>query len=164
MGKLVFFLLFLIVIIYPIYEVKNQKVNHNRAKKVKIHNLIIDKGKFFIYETNLSKDGNFDRLIKDKNKYTFFNLTFLDLVKKEEIISQKTIYNFKKVFFKTFFYKNKDYNFTSNIAVYLLNNKIFKGNNFMLIGKNYKGKGSYFIIDKNRNLKADNIIFDIKEK
>ena len=163
MAKIIFFFVFLGVIIYPIYEVSTQKDNFVNKIKKDIFDLVIDKGKFFVYEENLSEYGNFERLKHKKDIYVSDNLVFIKVKSNEKIASENALYKNNKAFFRKFFYENNDYNFSSNEAVYSFNKKEFKGKDFMLSGITYKAKGKSFIIDKNKNIKATKTIFDIKD-
>jgi len=163
MGKIiVFVILIIIVLIYPLFVVKNYHYTKQSINEKNISLVTIKDGIFFKYDNNLSKSGKFLTLDIYKNFYFAKNLLLKDLLKKEFFKANKAKFIFNKLYCYDFFYHNNEYNFSSNFVIYNTKNKLFKGEKFLLISQSFKGKGKTFMVDESRNIKADNIIFDLK--
>ena len=165
MGKLaVFFIILALVLIYPIYEIANEKeIKYSKTPK-NLSLVTIKNGHFFKYETNLTKSGNFKKLDIYKKYYEALDLNITDLEKNETFNAKKAKYISDILYAYDFFYHNNEYNFTSDFVEYNTKLKNFKGNKFLLLGKTFKVVGEKFFIDKYRNIKAYKPIFDLKVK
>ncbi len=159
----VFILIILGISLYPLLEIKNVKV----IKEYKIKNFIpmqIDKGRYFVYEVNLTKMGSFDKLNIFEKKIVAFNFTFFDLLKHEDFFAKKAVYNKPELKVYILKYSNKDYNVSSDFAVYNKLKKTLRGSKFEILSANYRGYGSSFFIDSNKNIFAENINYFLKVK
>ncbi len=163
MGKIILFFIFLILaMLFPIYEYSLQKP----AKKIKVPKNIaiadIYKGKFRTYDNNLTKTGYFNSLSIYKKYYLGNNIFVNDVIKKEHYSAKKAKFENSVVYADIFHYQNNSYILDTLKAVYSLKTKIFKGSKFFLRGKDFNTTGIRFLIDKNKNIIADNTIFDLK--
>jgi len=163
MGKLIIFSVLLVaVLVYPIYEIINEK----EIKYLKIpRNLslvTIKEGDFFKYNKELLQKGTFEKLDVYKKYYKAFNISINSLEKNETFKAQKAKFIGNILYAYNFFYHNNEYNFTSDYVTYNTKSKDIKGNKFFLIGKTFKARGINFLIDKNRNIIAYKPIFDLK--
>ncbi len=165
MGKIALLGIFLIaVLIFPVYE--NSKIyipsKKNIKNKIAIANM--KNGVFEIYETNLSKKGKFEILDIFDKSYVAKNLDIKDILKKENYFAKKAIFRnkiLKAYFFK---YNSPKYDFVSDFVVYNLKTKNIRGNKFFLYSDEYNATGINFFVDKKRNIKANNISFNLKVK
>ncbi len=163
MGKLVFLIIFLILIlIFPVYENFQIKLNNEKKIQNKIPLAKIINGEFFIYEVNLSKKGAFNSLNIFQNLYIAKDLNVSDLNKKEKFFARKAILKNKLLEAFIFKYENNKYAFNSNYVVYNLKTKNIYGKRFFLYSADYNASGYRFFIDKQRDIKAQNISFDLK--
>jgi len=163
MGKIIFFVILIsVVLIYPLFVVKNTHYIKESVSEKNISLVTINNGTFFKYDNNLSKSGRFLTLDIYKNFYFAKNLLLKDLIKKEFFKANRAKFIFNKLYCYDFFYHNNEYNFSSDFVIYNTKNKLFKGEKFLLISQNFKGKGKNFKVDENRNIKANEIIFDLK--
>ncbi len=163
MGKIVLFVLILIVIlIYPIYE--NSKISvisdNNVSKNLPLVKFF--KGEFFSYEPILSKEGNFKVLEVYKNKYLLFDMNVFNILKKEHFSSKQGYLKNNILHLIAFRYKNDKYSFFSDEVFYNLKTKNIKGDNFFLTSVDYNATGRKFFIDSKRDIKANNISFYLK--
>jgi len=163
MGKLIIFSILLVaVLIYPIYEIVNEKeVKYLKVPK-NLSLVTIKKGDFFKYDKVLLQKGSFETLDVYKKYYKVFNIIIDNLEKNETFKAKKAKYKKNILYAYNFFYHNNEYNFTSDFVIYNTKSKIIKGNKFFLVGKTFKAKGINFLIDKNRNITAYKPIFDLK--
>jgi len=164
MVKIALLILFIFfILIFPVYE--NSKIVINVSNKhYNIPLVQINNGKFFVYDKNLSKKGNFSVLNIYRNFYKGSNLKVIDLIKEES-------YTAKSLFFKNdvlnlynFHYNNDKYSLFSNYVIYNLKTKNVKGKKFLLFSNEYNASGKDFFVDSNRNIKADFISFYLKVK
>jgi len=163
MGKItLFFLILIIVLVYPIYEIMTEKVIKHSKIPQNLTLVTIEKGNFDKYDINISKKGSFNKLYVYKNYYDVRDLKIYDYEKKETFFSKKTKLLADFFYGYDFFYKNNEYNFTSDFVEYNVKSKTFKGNKFTLQAKSFKAKGTKFFIDSHRNIRAYNPIFDLK--
>ncbi len=163
MGKITLFFIFLIAaMLFPIYEYFLQKP----VKKIKMSKNIaianIYKGRFRTYDNNLTKIGHFDSLNIYKTYYLADNLYVNDVIKKEHYSSKKAKFENSVVYANIFYYQNSNYSLDTLKAIYFLKIKLFKGGKFFLRGKDFNTTGVRFLIDKNKNIIADNTIFNLK--
>jgi len=164
MDKLKYILFFAVILglsLYPLIEVKNQPKPEN-YKNRKIIPTLINDGKYFIYEVNLSKKGAFERLEVFKSLIKAYKFSLRDLKKEETIISEKIIY--KKPVLKGYnvLYTNKDYNITTDFAAYNQETKVLNGSKFKIFSTSYKGFGDSFMVDNEKNVFATNIKYFLK--
>jgi len=163
MGKLVIFsILLAVVLVYPIYEIVNEKGIKGLKPPKNLSLVTIRKGDFFNYDQNLLQKGAFERLDVYKKYYKTFNIIINNLEKNETFKAQKAKFIGNILYANDFFYHNSEYNFTSDFVTYNTKSKNIKGNKFFLIGKTFKARGMNFLIDKNRNIVAYKPIFDLK--
>ena len=166
MAKLVFLFLviILIVLVYPIFIVKKYNGKNFVKKEYNTSLVTIYNGNFFKYEFNLTLLGNFKKLDIYKEFYKIHNLKVIDLERNETFETKNSIVKKNKNIIDAynFFYKGKDFNFSSNFVVYNFKEKYFKGNNFLLESDSFKGRGTHFFIDKQRDIFANKIIFDVR--
>jgi len=165
MAKIVIFFIFLIgAMLFPIYEYFSQKP----IKKVKITKNIaianIYKGKFASYDKNLTKTGYFDMLSVYKKYYIGDDIYVNDLIKKEHYSAKKAKFENSMLYANVFHYKNNAYMLDASNVVYSLKKKFFKGGKFFLKGNDFNTTGNDFLIDKNKNITANNTIFNLKVK
>ena len=163
MGKLIIFSILLIaVLVYPIYEIVNEKeIKYSKIPK-NLSLVTIQKGDFFKYNKVLLQKGSFEKLDVYKKYYKAFSIIINNLEKNETFKAQKAKFIGNFLYAYDFFYRNNEYNFTSDFVTYNTKSKDIKGNKFFLIGKTFKVKGINFLIDKNRNITAYKPIFDLK--
>ena len=163
MGKLIIFsILLMAVLVYPIYEIVNEKeIKYSKIPK-NLSLVTIKKGDFFKYDKVLLQKGSFETLDVYKKYYKVFNIIIDNLEKNETFKAKKAKYKKNILYAYNFFYHNNEYNFTSDFVIYNTKSKIIKGKKFFLIGKTFKAKGINFLIDKNRNIIAYKPIFDLK--
>jgi len=163
MGKLVIFSILLIaVLVYPIYEIVNEKeVKYLKVPK-NLSLVTIKEGDFFKYNQKLVQKGSFEILDVYKKYYKVFNIIIGNLEKNETFKAKKTKFIKNILYAYDFFYHNNEYNFTSDFVTYNTKSKVIKGKKFFLIGKTFKARGINFLIDKDRNIIAYKPIFDLK--
>ncbi len=165
MGKLILLGLFLIaVLIFPVYENSKIYMPANKYIKNKIAIANMKKGFFEIYEINLTKKGKFDNLDIFKKSYIAKNLIIEDILKKERYFAKKAILKNKILKAYVFKYDSPNYSFNSDFVVYNLKTKNIKGKKFFLYSDEYNATGRNFFVDKKRNIKANNISFNLKVK
>ena len=165
MGKLILLSLFLIaVLIFPVYENSKIYMPANKYIKNKIAIANMKKGFFEIYEINLTKKGKFDNLDIFKKSYIAKNLIIEDILKKERYFAKKAILKNKILKAYVFKYDSPNYSFNSDFVVYNLKTKNIKGKKFFLYSDEYNATGRNFFVDKKRNIKANNISFNLKVK
>ena len=165
MGKLILLGLFLIaVLIFPVYENSKIYMPANKYIKNKIAIANMKKGFFEIYEINLTKKGKFDNLDIFKKSYIAKNLIIEDILKKERYFAKKAILQNKILKAYVFKYDSPNYSFNSDFVVYNLKTKSIKGKKFFLYSDEYNATGRNFFVDKKRNIKANNISFNLKVK
>jgi len=163
MVKIVLFLFILIlVLIFPIYENSRIKINTEELKNFNIPLAEIKRGKFFVYDVNLSKKGNFLDFEIYKKFYKAKKVSIKDLIKKEEYIADKLLLKQNNLKLFNLKYKNNNYFLISNYVIYNLKDKNIKGNKFFLYANDYNGSGKRFFIDSNRDINASFISFYIK--
>jgi len=163
MVKLILLGIFLTaVLIFPVYE--NSKiytpVEKNIKNKIAIANM--KNGVFYVYETNLTKRGNFDTLDIFEKKYVAKDLNIEDIVKNENYFAKKAVLKnkiLKAIFFK---YNSMKYSFESGFVVYNLKTKNINGKKFFLYSDEYNATGKNFFVDEKRNIKAESISFNLK--
>ncbi len=165
MGKIVsFFIIFLIVMIYPVYVLKNQKAVKNAGTIQNISIITIYNGIFNIYDVNLSKKGFFKQLNIYKNYYLSDDLNVTDVIKKDNYFAKKAKYQKPYLYADYFIYKTGNYQLHSLKARYNTITKNFSGDIFDLKGANYKARGKSFLVDNKKDIKAAYPVFDIKVK
>jgi hypothetical protein len=159
---LIFVLLLAGIMIYPIFESKN-------FKKIKEYNtslppVVLKNGKFYEYEPNLTKSGSFSEFIVNKTSYFGRDVLLDNLQAQEKIFLKKAFY--KKPVLKGFDVKfvSKEYNLTTDKGIYNTQTSILKGEKFAFQAESFKGFGVNFIVDKNKNIKADDITYFLKVK
>ena len=163
MGRIsIFFFVLVAIMIYPIYVLTHQKINKNKRVNYSISLYTIFNGKFKKYDTNLTEIGSFTRLDVFKNYYLAKNLNVINLVKKENFFAKRAKYKRPYLYADFFIYKNQNYVLNSKKARYNFNTKVFDGKVFKLRGKTYKVKGKSFLVDKERNIRATDTVFDLK--
>jgi len=166
MAKLVFLFLviILIVLIYPILIVKKYNEENFVRKEYNTSLVTIHNGDFFKYEFNLTFLGKFKKLDIYKEFYKFENLKVSDLEKNETFETKNSIVEKDKNIIDAydFFYKGKDFNFSSNFVTYNFKKKYFKGNRFLLESDFFRGRGNHFFINNQRDIFANRIIFDVR--
>jgi hypothetical protein len=157
-----FFILF--VIFYPVFESKSYKpVKY--TKKEKIIPTVIYNGKFFIYNTILIKKGKFSKLdLYSKNYLKADDLSIYDLIKKERITALRAIY--EKPFLKGFkvSYQNDQYTLNTEKALYDTKTSVLKGGEFNFRSADYHGYGKSFSVDKDKDIRAKEIVYFLKVK
>ena len=163
MGKIAFFFIFiLIIVVYPMLLSYNYKPY--LIKEIKKPEIIINKGNFYIYSSILDKMGTFDKFYLEKNTYIALNLYIKDLIKKEEYKAKKTIFKNSLIKARDVWYRNSEIELITNNAIYYKNKKLLKGKKFKLYATNFIGFGNEFLIDENKNIKAQNITYYLKVK
>ncbi len=167
MDKLKFLFFFAVIVavsIYPVLEVKNQP-KPKKYENQKIIPTVIEKGKYFVYEENLTKKGSFEILeIYKKNLLKAFDFKLINIKKQEKLFSKKVLYKKPILDGTSVFYSNKDYNITTDFAKYNQKTKILKGGKFKLYSLSYKAFGKSFIVDKEKNIYATKIKYYLKVK
>jgi hypothetical protein len=165
MDKIKYFIFFFIVAVvsvYPLLESKNQpKIKEYKNKK--IIPTVIENGKYYIYEVNLTKEGSFKRLeLYSQQKIKAYDFLLKNKITKEKLFSKTAIY--KKPILKGIDVKyiNNEYNLITKNAIYNQNKKTLKGGEFELYSVNYKGYGKSFFVDENKNIYAKDIKYFIK--
>lgn len=163
MGKLVFLaVLLILILVFPVYENFQIKLNNTTKVQNKIPLAKIINGKFYIYDINLSKKGTFNSLDIFQNFYIAKDLNISDLIKQEKFFAKKAILKNKLLYAFIFKYENNKYAFNSNYVVYNLKTKNIHGKRFFLYSSDYNASGYSFFVDKQRDIKAKNISFDLK--
>ncbi len=164
MGKLVaFFLILLIISIYPIIEVFNIKVVKASYKKF-VPTAIFD-GNYSFYNPLLERDGDFKEVdIYSKNFLKAFDLWMNDYIKKEKIFGSEFLYKDKILYGKSVNFFTADYNLSTIKGVYFVDKRELKGEEFVINGERFFGKGKSFLVDKDKNVFADKITYYLKVK
>jgi hypothetical protein len=161
MGKLIIFIIFLFtVIIYPLLMDTKYKTKNIYIKP--LPEIEIEKGKFFIYNRLLEKYGDFYKLILKDNNYIITDLNFNNLVKQEYFFSKKVTTKGDVINGENTIYKNKDFIIKAKYASYNRLYRIISGREFVITSATYKGYGKGFVIDKNKNIYATKIDFNLK--
>jgi len=155
-----FFIIILGILIFPIFESKNYK--KIQIKPINLPSLVINNGKFFKYDLNLSKKGKFTKLISNKKRYVLNDITLEDVINKEILKAKNAELLNELVKLKNVSLKTSQYYIFAVDANYFNNSGIVKGSKFKLYAKNFKGCGTSFLIDKERNVKAKNVTYFIK--
>ena len=165
MAKIIFFLFFLAgVMLYPVF-IGNEKYESKPVfSSQKIPNVVFEKGRFFLYDKNLSKVGNFKTLEIYKNEYVSYAIKIKDILKNESYEAEKTLFKNDIITGFDVVYKNEDLTLLTDKAVYDKETKILSGEKFKLFAKDFKGFGENFEIDNNHNIYAQNIIYYLKVK
>ena len=162
MVKKIFFFLFIFAVsVYPVFLGSEEYVE-KKEKKIKLPEIEIKKGDYFIYNGVLEKNGTFAVLEKFPSKYVAYNLVVDDLIKKAFYKAEKTVFLKNKIIGFDVFYRDNTIKLTSNKAIYDKTTKELKGGKFKLFNKDIRGYGSSFIIDKNRNIFAKDVTYFIK--
>ena len=165
MVKIAFFLAILIgIIVFPIIEITIHK--EKKIYEVKSYiPIIIKKGKYFLYNTKLEKEGNFS-VLKVYNKKTLEADDFLlkDLANDSVLISKTIKYTSPFLKGEKVKYLTKNYKIYTKFAIYNNKTKIVIGGEFNIYGESYKGFGENFIVDKENNVYAENIKYFLKVK
>jgi len=158
----IFFFIVTIVSIYPLFELKNQPRIKEYKNKLIIPT-VIENGKYYIYEVNLTKEGTFKKLeFYSHKKIKAYDFLLKNNITNEKLFSKIAIY--KKPILKGFDvkYMNSEYNLTTKSAIYNQDKKTLKGGKFKLFSSNYKGYGKSFFVDENKNIYANDIKYFIK--
>ena len=163
MGKIALFFIFILIIIaYPMLLSYNYKPF--LEKNIKNPEIVINKGDFYIYSLIVEKKGNFNEFYLDKNNYVALDLYVKDLIKNEEYKAKKTIFKKNLTKATNFWYKNTEIELITNRAIYYKNKNLLKGKRFKLYATNFIGFGDEFLVDKNKKIKAKNIVYYLKVK
>jgi hypothetical protein len=149
--------------IFPVIEMSAYK-----QKVYKISNYIptvIENGSYFVYKTKLQKEGFFkELLVFNKNDIKAKDFILRDLVKNSSLFAKEIDYSFNKLKAKKVRYLTKEYNISTNYAIYYEKNGLIKGGGFKIYGKSFSGFGKSFEVDKKNNVYADKIEYVLKVK
>lgn len=156
----VFAILLIGIMIYPVIESKNVKKIKNY--KTTLPPVEFYLGEFYKYEPNLTKYGTFDEFIVKKGSYFAKRIFLNDKVANDQIYLDQAIYRGNKLFGKYVNFFSKDYNLTTDFAVYDTNTGLLSGDKFAFTSRSFKGFGVKFDIDKNKTIKADKITYFLK--
>jgi len=164
MVKIILFLLVLLfVLTYPIYLINRSSFYAYVSKqKGNLSLITLKKGYFFKYDFNLEYEGNFSKLDVYKNFYKTDNILVKNLDKNETFKADNAILKGEFLYMNNFVFFNRDFHFFSSFSIYSLKNKTFNGKNFKIIASLFKGKGSKFFLDRDKNIIANNVIFEYK--
>jgi len=162
MAKIVFFIIILIMV-FPLFFM------NEKFKTVKNSNVIkppieIIKGNFEKYNPVLEITGSFEKLNFFKDYLEIEALSTNDILKNEHYFAKWALNKKDKIEAKDVKYQNSDYNLSTTKAVYLKKEKILKGGKFNFYSLDARGKGNSFIVDKDKNIFAENITYYIKVK
>ena len=161
MGKIaLFFIFILIIIVYPMLLSYNYKPS--LEKDTKKPEVVINKGNFYIYSKVLEKKGNFNKFYLEEYSHIALELYVKDLIKQEEYKAKKTIFTNNLTKAKDVWYKNREIELITNSAVYDKIKNLLKGKKFKLYATNFRGFGDEFLVDKDKRIKAKNIIYYLK--
>jgi hypothetical protein len=162
MVKIVLFVLILIgIMIYPVIESKNIKQTKTTTKKKPPIEFYT--GEFYEYEPNLAKTGTFKEFILKKDKsYYAKNVYLNDKIAKYDLYINEATYRGDKLFGKYVNYYSKEYNLTTDFAIYNTKTSHLNGDKFAFNSNTFKGFGVKFDIDKQRNIKAKDITYFLK--
>jgi len=164
MVKVLFFLLLVFgIMFYPLIISGN--VNYKSSVKLKpkkVADVTLENGKFFIYNNELEKKGDFKVLDIYKKGYVAFYLNAFDVIKNEKYRSYKTVFKNKYITGYDVWYKNKDIELKTKKAIYNKDTKILNGGKFELYSQDFRGFGGSFKIDNKKDLYAENITYYIK--
>jgi len=152
------------ILIFPVYENSKIKITEKELKNTNIPIAEIKKAKFYTYENNLSKEGNFTKLDMYKSFYKAKDLKVHDITKKENYFSKKVILKDNILTLYDFKYYNNEYSLDSNYVIYNLDTKNIKGDKFLISSEEYNGSGKKFFVDPNRDINASFISFYLKVK
>ncbi len=163
MAKILIFVLIIAgVVFYPVIEFQKQP----KVKNYNVKNYIptvVRNGDFFVYEVNLTKEGNFSVLnIITKKKIEAENFMLHNIVKNFVLDSKHVSYNGPVLTGFDVKYSTNDYNLSTVKAVYNDKTKILNGGKFKIFGKTFRGFGKKFKVDAEKNIYADNIKYFLK--
>ena len=162
MAKIVFFILIIFIMLYPIFISNKNYKFISKEKNINKPLIEILDAKFKKYNKILEINGTFKKAYIFKTYYKFNDLFANNLIKKEQYFAKIAIKKGNIIKAKIATYKNSDYLINSKNAIYNEDKKILKGWDFNFTSKKAKGKGSFFKVDNNKNIYAKNIIFYIK--
>jgi len=162
MAKIVFFILVLFIMIYPIFISNNNYkiIKQNQVEKKPLIEIV--DAKFKKYNILLESNGTFKKADIYKNYYQFVNLFVNNLIKKEKYFAKWAQKKNNLIKAKDAKYSNLNYKINAKRAVYYINKGFLKGWNFKFFSKNAKGEGTYFQVNKKKNLFAKDITYYIK--
>jgi hypothetical protein len=161
MAKIIFLLMIIFIMIFPIFF--SNKIHKNLSKKKANKPLIeIVEGRYKKYNKILEINGSFSKAYIFKNFYQFDNLYANNLIKKEKYFAKWALRKNNLIKAKSVKYLNKDYTVEAKRGIYYENKKFLKGWDFNFSSNKARGKGKYFEIDKNKNIYAKNVIYYIK--
>ncbi len=165
MGKIVLFILILAgIMIYPVIELNNYKPQ-KEVKNVSFIPTVLKNGKYFIYKGVLEKEGSFEELkVFSKKRLEAYDFTLKNVLKQTVLTSERVDYKDPLLRGKTVNYMTKDYNLSTDFAVYNNKTEILNGGKFKVFGNSFRGFGQKFKVDKNDNVYADNIKYFLKVK
>ena len=149
------------IILFPLFNIEYKNTEDKRTIK-QLPEIEFEKGKFYLYNTFLEKQGKFNKLSINKNYYIANDLIVKDLVKKEEYQAKKTVFKNQLVTGYDVIYKNSDFKLITKFAEYDKETKILTGGKFKLFAKDFKGYGSSFQVDEKKDLYAQNIKYLLK--
>jgi hypothetical protein len=161
MAKIVFFLIVIFIIFFPVF------ISNNKHKvistKIEDKPLIeVFNGKYKKFNNKLEIEGNFKKANIYKTHSEFVNLLVNDIIKSEKYFANWALRKDNLVEAKFVKYINNDYIINSKNVVYFSKERFFKGWDFNFSSDKARGKGKYFEVDKNKNLFAKNIVYFIK--
>ncbi|MEO1922975.1 MAG: hypothetical protein ABGX25_00495 [Nautiliaceae bacterium] len=165
MVRAIFFLIFLLfIILFPVWEYKNGSFykTSNSIKPANIPSLEIRKAKYFVYEGNMTKKGRFSKLDRWGGVYVAYDFYLLNLLNDSQIEAKKVRFLGSEVEGFDVNYFAKEYNLTTEKAVYFRNKKYLKGDRFYIKSSSFRGKGKSFCVDENKNIKAKNVIYYLR--
>jgi hypothetical protein len=146
---------------FPIFI--SQKKYKNVPNIAQVKPLIeIYNGEYKEFNKKLELNGSFEKAFIFKDNYQIYNLIANNLDKNEKYIAKYALKKDGFIKAKDVIYSNSDYSLFSKNMIYDEKKKFLKGFIFNFKSKEAKGRGNYFEIDKNKNLFAKNIIYQIK--
>ncbi|AZV46896.1 hypothetical protein C3L23_06310 [Nautilia sp. PV-1] len=149
------------IMLYPLL-MGEYKTTHTVKASAKLPDVEFNKGKFYIYNGELQKEGSFKKLDMYKKNYIAYDLNVKDLVKLEDYKADKTVFEDDLVTGYNVWYKNKDIELITNLAYYNKITKLLSGGKVKLYSKDFRGYGKSFKMDDKKNLYAKNIIYYLK--
>jgi hypothetical protein len=162
MAKIIFFLLTIFIIIYPIFFSKsvhkNIKKDYSKKPLIEIFNGTYKKFNLSSIELN----GSFSKAEIFKNYYHLFDLLSHNILKRESYFSKDAVKQNNLIKGKNVKYRNENYILEAKKAFYCEKKKFLKGYDFNFSSIKAKGRGKYFEVDKNKHIFAKNVTYFIK--
>ena len=149
------------VMIFPLFNI-DYKNTEGKVTAKQLPEIEFEKGKFYIYNSQLEKTGTFDRFSIYKKGYIAIDLNVKDIIKKEEYKAKKTVFKGELVTGYDVIYKNSDFTLITKFARYDKETKILNGGKFKLFAQDFKGYGENFQVDDKKDLYAQNIKYFLK--